>query len=174
MSSVGPTKDENVNFAGKTLGLQISNFLLIIGYCNTIFNKSLRWTFWIQSAKNGPIIVYYNIDVQIQWLLFGRSQAPRLPEGVPDHREHVHDHVGGADTAGLHVHVHVGRKSAFGQQNGARCVTDEQHQKDILVRVLRAARTAAGHRSPPLEADAVGAPHHRRPAILVVHGILKS
>lgn len=102
----------------------------------------------------------------------GRAQTSRLPESVSDHRGYVHDHVGRPDTDGLHVHVHTGRKSAVGQQNGANGVTDEQHQKDFLVRVLRATRTSG--QSSPLEADTAGAPHHRRSAVLVVHRVLKS
>lgn len=103
----------------------------------------------------------------------GRTQAARLPESVPDHRGHVHDHVGRADTAWLHVHVDAGRQSAAGQQNGAGRIADEQHQEDILVRVLRAAAsTRAALRPSPLEENAAGPPHHRRPALLVVHRVL--
>lgn len=102
----------------------------------------------------------------------GRAQTSRLQEGVPDHRGHVHDHVGRPDTDGLHVHVHAGWQSSVGQQNGTNGVTYEQHQKDILVRVLRA--TCTGGQSSPLEEDVAGAPHHRRSAVLVVHHVLKS
>lgn len=107
----------------------------------------------------------------------GRAQEARLPEGVPDHRGHVHDHVRRPNTTGFHVHVDAGRQGAVGQQDGAHGVPDEQHQEDILVRVLRAAGTGPGRRSPrspsPLEADpAAGAPDHRRPVVLVVHGVL--
>jgi len=103
-----------------------------------------------------------------------RTPAARLPEGVPDHSGHVHDHVGRTDTAGLHVHVHTGRQSAFGQQTGANDIADEQHQKDILVRVLRAVGTTATVRPPSsLEEDAAaGPPHYRRAAIFVVHRVL--
>jgi len=75
-------------------------------------------------------------------LLSGRTEATRLPKGVPDHCGHVHDHVGRTYTDGLHVHVHAGRQGAVGQQDGANDIANEQHQKDILVRVLRAARAA--------------------------------
>lgn len=103
---------------------------------------------------------------------FGRAQTSRLSKGVPYHSGHVHDHVGHSYSNGLHVHVHTGWQSTISQQNGTHGIANEQHQKDILVRVLRPASTSG--RSPPLEADAFGTPHHRKSAILVVHNILKS
>lgn len=105
------------------------------------------------------------------WIDCDRTQATRLPEGVSDHSGHVHDHVGRSNTDGLYVHVYVGRQSVVGQQNGTDGVTDEQHQKDILVRVLRASRATAGQSS-PMEEDAARTPHHRGSTVLILHHVL--
>lgn len=99
-----------------------------------------------------------------------RTEATPLPESVSDHCRDVHDHVCRAHTARLYVHVHARWQSAPSQQTGADDIADEQHQEDILVRVLRATGTAV--QPPPLEANAAGAPHHRRTAVLVLHRVL--